>query len=111
MITPDMEQKVSEIVRTDLDQGLRRHLAFGPIVVDREIDEFADDAPAYVHIKIVFEGDQKHLDPRWIAGMIPRIRPKLLEIGVDEYPLPSFIAKNEWNEWLRLNRRARRGTD
>lgn len=111
MITPDMEQKVSEIVRTDLDQGLRRHLAFGPIVVDREIDQFADDTPAYVHIKIVFEGDQKHLDPRWIAGMIPRIRPKLMEIGVDEFPVPSFIAKNEWDEWLRLNRRAHRGAD
>lgn len=111
MISPETKQKVSEIVRIDLEQRLRQHIAFGPIIVQREIDEFDDEAPAYIDIKIIFDGDQKYLDPQWTSGLITRIRPKLLEIGVDEFPLPSFIAKNEWNQWLRRNRKAHLDAD
>ena len=56
MNTQEMKQKVSEIVRTDLDQRFREHLVFGPIIVEREVDEFDDDAPAYIRIRIIFDG-------------------------------------------------------
>ena len=37
------------------------------------------------------------LDPDWTAGLIPRIRPKLQEESIDEFPSPSFIEESEWN--------------
>lgn len=105
MVNSETKEKVREIVQADLDEHYHRGIAFGPIIVEWDVDEFDDRAPVYVDIKIIFDGDQKNLAPHWISGMIPRIRPKLMEIGIDEYPIPSFIAKNEWNQWLRLNRR------
>lgn len=105
MINRETKEKVREIVKSDLDEYHYRDIVFGPIIVEQEVDEFDDGAPVYVDIKIIFDGDQENLAPHWISGMIPRIRPKLIEIGVDEFPIPSFIAKNEWDQWLRLNRR------
>lgn len=111
MINAETKERVREIVQSDLDEYYHRSIAFGPIIVEPEVDQVDDRAPVYLDIKIIFEGDQKNLAPHWASGMIPRIRPKLMEIGVDEFPVPSFIAKNEWDEWLLLNRKARHGAD
>ena len=108
MNTQEMKQKISEIVRTDLDRRFREHLVFDPIIVERGVDEFDDDAPAYIRIRIIFDGDQKHLDPKWTVGMTTRIRPKLAELGIEEFPLHSFIEKNEWEQWLRRQQKRRR---
>ena len=104
--TQDTYRKIGAIVKTDLDGYFHQKLVFDPIIVEREIDEFIDDDPAYISIRIIFDGDQKHLDPKWTVGLIRRIRPKLLELGVQEFPLPAFIAKNEWDQWLRRKRKA-----
>ena len=51
---------------------------------------------------IVFDGVQKALDPRWtsgLIGLIRRIRPKLIEAGVEESPSPSFVEKSECRDW------------
>ena len=111
VINAETKERVREIVQSDLDEYYHRGIAFGPIIVEPEVDQVDDRAPVYLDIKIIFDGDQKNLAPHWASGMIPRIRPKLMEIGVDEFPVPSFIAKNEWDEWLLLNRKARRGAD
>ncbi len=103
MNTQEMDQKVSAIVKTELDQRFPQNPAFGPIIVQRAIDESDDEAPVYIHIKIIFDGDQKDLDPHWSSGLIRRIRPRLLEIGVEEFPIPSFIKKTEWDQWRRRN--------
>lgn len=103
-MTQAVKRKVSDIVKTDLDGRFRQHLVFDPIMVEQEVDEFDDEA-SYIRIRIIFDGDQKHLDPQWTVGLITRIRPKLLEIGVEEFPLPSFIAKNEWDQWTRRNKK------
>lgn len=99
----ETDRKVSAIVQTELDQRFRQRPTFGPIMVRREVDELDDDAPVYILIKIIFDGNQEDLDPRWTSGLIRRIRPKLLEIGVEEFPVPSFIAKTEWDQWRRRN--------
>ena len=103
----ELKQKVSEIVRADLEQPFHERLIFDPILVEREVDEFDDAAPAYIRIRVIFDGDPKHLDHKWKIGMTMRIWPKLEELGIEEFPLHSFIAKNEWEQWLRQQQRRR----
>ena len=107
----EMHQRVSTIVQEELDHHFRQHPTFGPIIVQRAVDEFDEDVPVYIDIKIIFDGDQEDLDPHWTSGLIRRIRPKLLEIGVEEFPVPSFIEKNEWDQWRRRNPEARLEAD
>ena len=106
-MTQEMLQKVSEIVRADLEQPFHKRLVFDPILVEREVDEFDDEAPAYIRIRVIFDGDPNHFNREWKIGMVTRIWPKLDELGIKEYPLPSFIAKNEWEQWLRQQQRRR----
>ena len=85
-----------------LDQGFRQR---PEIIVHREVDELDDDEVVYIHIKIIFDGDQNALDPYWMSGLIMRLRTELLKIGLTEFPIPSFIEKTEWDQWQRRNRR------
>ena len=103
--------QVRTILQKELDQHYRQHPAFGPIIVYREVDEFDDDAPAYINIKIIFDGDQNALDPYWNSGLIMRLRTELLKIGVTEFPIPSFIEKTEWDQWRRRNPEVRFESD
>ena len=46
-------------------------------------------------------------DPNWTSGLISRIRPKLIEEGIEEFPSPSYVARSEWpslaKQWQRRN--------
>ena len=100
--------EVRNIVKTDLDEHFHNKPVFGPIIVYPELDEFDDeDGLDYIRILIVFDGDQDDLDPEWTSGLIHRIRPKLYDLGVKEFPIPSFVEKNEWHRsfstWRRRN--------
>ena len=98
--------EVRNIVKTDLDEHFHDKPTFGPILVYPEIDDFDDeDDLEYVRILIVFDGDQNDLDPEWTSGLIRRIRPKLYDLGVKEFPIPSFVEKNEWDRSLSTWRR------
>ena len=101
-------EQVKEVVREDLEGHFRDRLAFDPIVVHQAVDEFGDgDGEVYLRILIVFDGDQGLLDPAWTVGLIRRIRPRLIDAGVEEFPVPSFIKSNEWKrmlpKWRRLH--------
>ncbi len=84
---------VANIVSKTLAQRFEDEFVFDPIIVKPETDR---DGEEYLHIIIVFDGDQKHLDPEWTAGLLGRIRPKLIEMGIDEFPSKSFVEKSEW---------------
>ena len=60
--------------------------------------EFDHDGDEYIHVYIVFDGDQSELDPSWTAGLSGRLRPHLVEMGFDSPPSKSFIEKSEWLE-------------
>ena len=100
--------KVKEIVRKDLEGHFRDLFAFDPIVVHQAVDEYGDgDGEVHLRILIIFDGDQDRLDPGWTVGLIRRIRPKLIAVGVEEFPVPSFIKRAEWQSmlprWRRLH--------
>ena len=99
MMKSELYQKVADIVRADLaERYADDQIAFGPIRVVTDVDEWGPHATGeeYLRIMIVFDGDQKHLDPAWSVGMIRRIRPQLYQAGVALFPNLSFAEKSEW---------------
>ena len=101
--------RVTDIVRELLVGRFGDAFEFGPIIVElwrrfrvrveRELDDYGDE---YIHVYIVFNGDQRELDPSWTAGLSGRLRPHLVEMGFDSPPSKSFIEKSEWLENPRL---------
>ena len=107
MIEQELREKVADIVRSTLVEHFADKFVFDPIKVIPAIDEFGDgDGEAYLRIMIVFDGDQEALDPGWTSGLIRRIRPRLIEAGVREFPSPSFVKKSEWPQLERSLKRA-----
>ena len=100
-------ERVADIVRNTLMERFADQFVFDPIKVIPVVDEYGDgDGRTYLRIMIVFDGDQKALDPGWTSGLIRRIRPKLVDAGVTEFPSPSFVKKSEWPQLERRLKRA-----
>ena len=97
MLNQELRDKVAQIVRETLMERFGDDLVFDPIKVIPSVDEYGDgDGKPYLRIMVVFDGDRERLDPRWTSGLIRRIRPKLIEAGVQQFPSPSFVKKSEW---------------
>ena len=99
MMTQEQNEKVQTIVRETIAERFSSdEFVFDPIVVVPMVDEFGSDASGetYLRIIIVFDGDQKRLDSSWTSSFIRRIRPKLIEAGIGEFPSPSWVEKSEW---------------
>ncbi len=95
MTSQAVRDKVADLVRQDLEERVGDKLAFDPILVFNRVDHDDDD---YLDIIIVYEGDSKHLDFDTTIGLVRRITPQLLELGVPWPPGKSFIDKSEWEE-------------
>ena len=78
---------VSEIVSTRLE-------GTEIVSVDVSSDEDAD-GEEILRVVIVFDAGKKRLDPKRVAGLLRRLRPRLLEDGEKRFPLLSFISKVE----------------
>ena len=70
-------------------------LTFEQIIVIPKVDHDGDE---YLHIYVVFDGDQKLLDPAWTGRLYTLITPCLLELGIMSPPSKSFVEKSEWEE-------------
>ena len=112
-ITPDLEALVERIVRETIEERFADDFVFDPIIVAPAIDEWGPDATGetYLRIIIVFDGDQKKLDPDWTGSLIRRLRPKLNEVDVSEFPSPSWVEKSEWETMLRTWRNLESSSD
>ena len=98
-LTNEVKQKVIDLVREDLTEkfGPEDPITFDPIVIDLRYDP--DDEP-YLHIYVVYDGDQELLEPLWTADLIGRMWPKLIDMGIPSLPGKSFVEKSEWEEVL-----------
>ena len=85
--------RVAGLVRQLLVERFGDTFDFDPIIVERELD---DDGDEYVHVYIVFDGDQDELDSSWTLGLSGQLWPHLVEMGFDSPPSKSFIEKSEW---------------
>lgn len=87
--------KVEGLVRKDLEERFGEEFVFDPIIVNPELDHYGDE---FLHIYIIFDGDQKNLDSKWTIGIETRLFDQLAE---EEWPLwagHSFISKPEWKK-------------
>ena len=89
-------EEIAAVVARALEDQFAGEFVFNPIFAIPKIDDYGEDVFPYIHIYIVYEGDQANLDPRWMAGLAGRIRPLLAEIGVHDFPVTSFRSKSDW---------------
>lgn len=94
-LTDETARKIADIARDLLYERFGDDFVFDPIWVEQKVDHDDDD---YLQLNIVFDGDQKKLDPGWTVSIGRLMTPALLEIGVDEPPDHAFYEKNEWLE-------------
>lgn len=87
-------EKVQDIVKSDLSRyyhGRFSVVARGPEQI------LIDDDEQYLRIYIVFDGKARDLRiPEWTQGLISRIRDKLSNEGINEFPLIAPVAESEW---------------
>ena len=81
-----------EFIRGLLEERFSEEFTFGPIVVIPRTDHDGQD---YLHTHIVFDGDQKNLDPRWTLRLSGRVWPHAERLGFPAIPIQSFVAKSE----------------
>ncbi len=87
--------KVEELVRKDLEGRFQDEFVFDPIIVNPELDHYGDE---FLHIYIIFDGDQRKLDPKWTGRLEGRLLDHLAEGELPHTPGHSFIEKSEWKE-------------
>lgn len=94
--TPEeVTRKVEGIVRKALDEMFGDEFVFDPVIVNPEIDHYSDE---FLHICIVFDGDQKGLKPKLTLSLVGRLFDEMTEDEMPHVPGTSFIAKSEWEE-------------
>ncbi len=94
MITEKERDAVADIISETLIGKFGDTFVFDPIVVKPAVDPV--DGQEYLRIRVTFDGDRKLLDPKWTVGLIGRIRPKMAELGIYEFPSTTFAEKSEW---------------
>lgn len=88
-------EKVEDFVRKDLEGRFKDEFVFDPVIANPELDWWGDE---FIHIYIIFEGDQKKLDPRWTKGIERRLLYEVPEVELLSTPGHSFISKSEWKK-------------
>ena len=66
---------------------------FDPIVLVPCVDHYGDD---YLEIHIVYDGEQKNLDPYKTLGLRIPIQEQIAKVGLPAWPGLRFIPRNEW---------------
>lgn len=89
----DVLREVAELVKNDLEGHFGDDFVFDPIEIVPKIDHDGDE---YLHIYVVFDGDQNLLDSRWTSGLTGRIGPAMRKMGVMSIPNDSYVEKSEW---------------
>ena len=86
--------EIKEMLQCLLEERFKDEFEFGPIVV---LPRFDHDGEEYLHSYIVFEGDQKKLDPTWTLGLSRRLWSRAEELGYPGIPIQLFVEKSEWS--------------
>ncbi len=98
MTTDTQRDAVADIIRDILVGKFGETLVFDSITVKDAVDPV--DGQEFLNILIVFDGDQKLLDARWTVGLTGRIRRRMAELDIHEFPVTSFTEKSEWEAVL-----------
>ena len=89
-------KQIATIAREGLEQYKVRFKF--QVVVDRESNDYGDgDGEPYLDIAIICDANNvDELGASDLVGYLMTLRDKLVEIGVEEFPVPLFFLKSEW---------------
>ena len=93
MSLKEVEKEFAAIIRQKLDSKFHDEFVFESIRVEADLDL---DGDLYLHAYIVFDGDQRHLDPSWTAALPRSLWPHAEKLGYPGRPIQSFVSKSEW---------------
>ncbi len=93
MTTEEAKDAFSVIIKQKLNERFKDDFVFDPILVKIRLDQ---DGDPYLHTYIVFEGNQKKLDPAWTAALPRHLWSFARELGFPSLPIQAFVAKSEW---------------
>lgn len=96
-ISRETAEEFASLVRQALEERFKDDFVFDPIAVESAIDHYGDE---YLDTYIVFDGDQKKLDPRWTAQLGVLIWGDLERMGIFNTPVFHYVVKDEWEELL-----------
>ena len=88
-------ENIAVLVGDWLRERFQDEFVFDPIIVKPETDQ---DGDTYLHTYIIFEGDQKKLDPAWTIALSSRLWPEAAALGFPSVPVQSFVKKDEWKQ-------------
>ena len=94
MLTPEVREKVKRFVWEDLNDGFDDECIFAPIVLVPEVDVVTGDE--YLHIGIVFDGNQDKLDSNRTVGLRVRLVDMLDDMGIRPSFSTSYTGVDEW---------------
>ena len=95
-IAPDkVPEQAASIARTILDGHYG--VGFAQDIEVRRQESMADDEhDTFLDITIVFDADdQEACDPGWLVTFLTELRTALVEVGIEEFPVPSYLLKSE----------------
>ena len=93
--SPEIIEKVEDFVRKDLEGRFKDEFVFDPIIANPELDWWGDE---FLHIYIIFDGDQEKLDSKWTMGIEGRLFDHLPQDEWPPGPGHAFIEKSEWKK-------------
>lgn len=101
-VAQDEADQVLEQVTSIARRMLDGHYGGGfakDIEVRREESMADDEHDTFLDITISFEAeDPKECDPEWLVTFLTELRTSLVEVGIDEFPVPSYLLKSEWQQ-------------
>lgn len=95
MIVDEATNEIKQMIEALLRERFKDEFEFGPIVV---MPRFDHDGEEYLRSYIVFQGDQKKLDPNWTVGLSDLLWERAEELGYPGIPIQLFVEKSEWPE-------------
>ena len=94
MASTEELEKVRGFTEGLLYEQFPEGFVFDPIVIVPCVDHYGDD---YLEIHIVYDGEQKNLDPYKTIGLRWPIREQIEKVGLAAAsPGLTFIPRNEW---------------
>ncbi len=84
-------KKIAKVIRSTLTAEFEK-LAIEDVRVFEEEDSSGD---ILLHVEVIFDGAPKDVDVRKLSGAVRHVRPKLTKMGIEAFPLFSFISKSD----------------
>lgn len=90
-------QAAKDNMRRLLDEAFHGTVSFDPITVEPVVDFYGEDS---LKIIVVYDGDYALLDPHKLIRISSEMDDILYGMGFRNFPLESYISKDEYPEWL-----------